>query len=983
MNGRTSSVAGELARLGLTNVSRAEGHVAELDATLHQTCAGWLEIVGSVPGPDLALQQLAGLNYADPQLIRQVFTDHTWSHRLVTVLGASRGLGQHLRAHPSDVQLIRGELRPLDRAEIWRRMSEHIGTDLPQDAPMGVITDQDAADRLRWANRRELLRIAARDLTDPEPTGIVDAISRELSDLADAVLQFALAIARGQTPDHHKVRLGILAMGKCGAQEVNYLSDIDVVHVAEPLEGVDVEEAMQIGSRVAGTVARICSAHSTAGTIWQVDAALRPEGKAGPLVRTLASHRTYYEKFAKNWEFQAMLKARPAAGDLDLGRQFCAMIAPLVWSVGGAPNFMADAQAMRRRVVSLIPAAERKREIKLGAGGLRDVEFSVQMLQLVHGRADESLRTQATLVSLKALVDGGYIGRADGAHLDAAYRFLRVLEHREQLARLRRTHLMPVDETDQRRLARQVGCLDAAELDDRWRSTAREVLALQQRIFYSPLLEAVSRLSGDELRMSPRAATDRLTAMGFADPAAALRHMEALTTGLSRAAQIQRQLMPAMLRWFSEGPNPDLGLLTFRRLSEEMSGTSWYLRALRDEDWVAERLAKIASSSRYVSEILRKDPSVVQLLSSEEIGAARGVEDLRESMERIIERHASEPEAAVQAIRSLRSRELFRLAAGDILEVIDLDRLGQGLTDLASATIDAVLHVAADTVEGARTPIGVVAMGRWGGCELGYASDADAMFVVGDEAGPAEIAWATQVITRAVGWLGAAGVPQLVLDADLRPDGKNGPLVRTLGSFISYYAKWSDTWEAQALLRAGHGAGDRELTGALLAAVAPLRYPPDGISAKQVTEIRRLKARMEAERTQGKAKGHLKLGPGGLSDVEWTAQLTQLRHAGHHPELRTTRTLAALRAASELGLIPAVDAQALIQAWTMASSLRNKIMLVRGRASDHLPVDAREIASVSLLLGYAAGQASEMLQDWARQARHADQVVDRLFWGGE
>ncbi len=983
MGGRTNSMVGELARLGFSDVTRSATRVAELESTLASEAPGWLEVVASVPGPDLALQQLSAINYDDPGMVQAIFADEIWAHRLVSVLGASQGLGLHLRAHPGDAEVIRGDLNAFDRAGIWARMAERIGADLEQDSPMGIIKDPAAADLLRLANRRELLRIAARDLTHPEPIKILDEICAELSDLADAVLQFALAIARAQTPGHDKVRLGILAMGKCGAQEINYLSDVDVVHVAEPVEGVGVEEAMQIGARLAGALARICSAHSAAGTIWQVDAALRPEGKAGPLVRTLESHRVYYEKFAKNWEFQAMLKTRPAAGDLELGQQFCEMIDPMVWQVGGAPNFMADTQAMRKRVVSLIPATEKKREIKLGAGGLRDVEFSVQMLQLVHGRVDASVRTRGTLESLHALMVGGYIGRADGKRLDEAYRFLRVLEHREQLARLRRTHLMPDNDVDQRRLARQIGCADAEELMTAWRSTTREVLALQQRIFYSPLLEAVSRLSGEELRMSPQAATDRLHAMGFADPAAALRHMEALTTGLSRTAQIQRQLMPAMLRWFSEGPNPDLGLLTFRRLSEAMGATSWYMRALRDEDWMAERLAKIASSSRYVSEILRKDPSVVQLLASEESTTPRGRQELAESMAKVIDRHGSDHEAAVHAIRSLRTRELFRLAAGDILEVTDLATLGQGLSDLASASVDAILEVAARAVEGPRTRIGVVAMGRWGGNELGYASDADVMYVVDDQAGPGQIAWATQVITRAKSWLGTPGVARLVMDAGLRPDGKSGPLVRSLGSFCSYYEKWADTWEFQALLRAGHGAGDRDLTEALLEAIEAVRYPPEGIDDKQVAEIRRLKARMETERTKGKAAGNLKLGLGGLSDVEWTAQLIQLRHAGAHPGLRTTRTVPVLITARDLGLINASDADALIEAWTTASKLRNKTMLVRGRSSDQLPVDPREIASVSLLLGYEPGHASELLQDWAKQARYANQVVDRLFWGAQ
>lgn len=974
MSGRTSTQAGDLARRGFSNASRAAVLVDALDHA-HPAGNGWLDMVAAAADPDLALQGLAVIDQNAPGRLDEFFADEERLARLVTVLGGSQALNLHLRAQPDDLSVLMAGGGRLDAAQIAERIAARVGD----------VHEAGAADRLRLANRAELLRIAARDLTHPEPTAIVHEIAAELADLADAVLDQVLGLARVEVPGHEQVRLGVLGLGKCGAQELNYLSDIDVLYVAEPADDqTSTEEALQIASRLVGAVARICSTHTTAGTIWQLDAGLRPEGNAGPLVRTMASHRSYYAKWAKNWEFQAMLKARPMAGDLELAAEFVTMVAPLVWQAGGQPNFMAETQAMRQRVIAHIPARERDREIKLGAGGLRDVEFSVQVLQLVHGRADDRLRMPGTLDALAALVEHGYIGRADGAELDESYRFLRVLEHREQLFRLRRTHLMPSETPEQDRLARQVGAESGAALWQQWRAVARGVQRLQQRVFYSPLLEAVSKLSSDELRLSAEAAADRLRALGFNDPAAALRHIEALTTGLNRTAEIQRQLMPAMLRWFSEGPNPDLGLLGFRRLSDEMGTTSWYMRALRDEGWMAERLARILSSSRYVSDLLRRDPSVVQLLGSEESSRPRSRDDLAGSLAKIVERHAGEPEQAISAIRGLRRRELFRLATGDVLGMIDLDALGRGLSDLAGATVDTALAVARAEL-GVEVPLGVVAMGRWGGAEMGYSSDADAMFVVPDEASPEELAQADRLVARVRSLLGSAGPePPLELDADLRPDGRNGPLVRSLGSYLAYYRKWSDTWESQALLRASYGAGDAGLVAALLDELDFRRYPAAGVSLAQVTEIRRLKGRMEAERTRrGSVATNLKLGPGGLSDVEWTVQLAQLRHAGRLPQLRVQPTLTALHELREAGLVTIEQAAALERAWRLATQLRNKTMLVRGRPSDQLPSDPRETASVAMLLGYAPGQASRLLDDWAKAARQAAQVVDELFWKAE
>ena len=286
------------------------------------------------------------------------------------------------------------------------------------ESPTPIATDP-TGDQLRVAYRGALLRIAARDLAAPEPIEAVVDIADELSDLADATLEAALSIARLKLGENAmKTRLAVVGLGKCGAQELNYVSD-DVLFVAEPVldsDGtplVSNDQAVQIATRMAAEMTRICSAHTSAGTIWEVDAALRPEGKAGQLVRTLSSHRIYYEKWAKTWEFQAMLKARPSAGDLELGQAFVDLVTPMVWRAAERENFVADTQAMRKRGGPHSGAGP-GRELKLGEGGLRDVEFSVQLLQLVHGRVDERLRSRATLPALKSLIDNGYVGREDG-----------------------------------------------------------------------------------------------------------------------------------------------------------------------------------------------------------------------------------------------------------------------------------------------------------------------------------------------------------------------------------------------------------------------------------------------------------------------------------------------------------------------------------------------------------------------------------------
>lgn len=364
-------------------------------------------------------------------------------------------------------------------------------------------------------------------------------------------------------------------MGKCGGHELNYVSDVDVIFVGEPVEGADERKAVQAATRLASHLMRICSETTVEGTIWPVDANLRPEGRNGPLVRTLSSHLAYYQRWAKTWEFQALLKARAVAGDPELGASYIEAVSPLVWQAAERDNFVADVQKMRRRVVATIPAAQVDRELKLGPGGLRDVEFAVQLLQLVHGRGDATLHSGTTLDALGALAAGGYVGRADAAQLDEAYRFLRAMEHRIQLYRLRRTHLVPEDEADLRRLGRSLGLRTepVSTLNREWKKHASVVRRLHEKLFYRPLLDAVAQLSPGETRLSPRAAGQRLEALGYADPAAALRHLEALSSGVTRKAAIQRTLLPVLLGWFADSADPDAGLLGFRKVSDALGRT--------------------------------------------------------------------------------------------------------------------------------------------------------------------------------------------------------------------------------------------------------------------------------------------------------------------------------------------------------------------------------------------------------------------------
>lgn len=938
-----------------------------------------LDSIAATAAPDQAL--LATLRLAETGA--PVGPDHPLWDRVVRVLGGSRFWGDLLIASPAAVEALSVPHLGEPTANVYARMEAAVAA-----AMDGGRSFADAVVELRRTYRRELIGIVSEDL-DASAHGreaverAMPRVSRAISDLVGATLDAALLLARRRHPEAADVTFTIIAMGKTGAEELNYISDVDVIYVCD-----GDETAVEHSTQLATTVTRIVSEVAPEAPLWPLDANLRPEGKDGPLVRTLDSHLNYYRRWAHTWEFQALLKARPVAGDMELGERYLDALRPLVWTAVERENFVEDSQAMRRRVEEHVRARDAERQLKLGPGGLRDVEFTVQLLQLVHGRTDESLRVRPTLEAIAALATGGYVGRDHAAELQCCYQFLRALEHRIQLDRMRRSHVVPSKQEDLARLSRLMGVTD---IEAEWTRTRRRVRDLHESIFYRPLLPLTARLTASEVSLDRDAAVARLTAIGYRDPNGAMRHIAALTDGVSRRAAIQRQLLPVMLGWFTEGPKPDAGLLEFRKFSEQLGGTHWYLKLLRDSGTAAERLASVFSSSTYVAQALSGLPESVMWLADDADLEPRGLDALWTECASLLARRTGHHER-IAVPRYLRRRELTRAALGDVLDGVDPAR-ARPITDAADVAVRGALAIALDDARDGAPETGdpaafaVVAMGRMGGREMAYASDSDVMFVYEPRASEQEaVDFAMRVAQNLRGALmDGHEEPPLTIDVDLRPEGRRGPMVRSLDSYAEYYSRWAEPWERQALLRARPIAGDPDLRKKFVALIDPVRYREGGLDSASLTSLRRMKARVESERMPRgvEPKRHLKLGPGGLTDVEFTVQLLQLQHAGAYPELRTTETVLALEAARHAELIDTQDALSLRLAWELASRVRDAIVLATGRTnrSDVLPGAAAELAHISRVLGYGPGRGHEFEEDYLRVARRARKVVEAVFFG--
>ncbi|MCV7303098.1 bifunctional [glutamine synthetase] adenylyltransferase/[glutamine synthetase]-adenylyl-L-tyrosine phosphorylase [Mycobacterium barrassiae] len=916
------------------------------------------------------------------ELKQELPTDRALRGRLFGILGSSLALGDHLVAHPGSWRLLAGKVT-LPSADDLRTLFG--------DAAEKTTNATEARQPLQRLYRDRLLVLAGLDLApvvENEPVMPFPTIGEHLSDLADAALGAALTVAcKTVGCTESPPRLAVIAMGKCGARELNYVSDVDVIFVAE-----DANDNLATATRVAGEMMRFA-----ADAFFEVDAALRPEGKRGQLVRTLDSHVAYYQRWAKTWEFQALMKARPAAGDAELGKQYIDALMPMVWTACEREDFVSEVQAMRRRVVENVPAGMRTREIKLGTGGLRDVEFAVQLLQMVHGRNDESLHVASTVDALAALSAGGYIGRDDAANLTASYEFLRLLEHRLQLQRLKRTHILPDENDDEalRWLARAAhirpdGTHDAlGVLREELKRQNMRVSRLHAKLFYQPLLESVGAFGIPE-GLSAEAAERQLAALGYEGPQSALTHLRALIGDSGRRGQVQRVLLPTLLDWLSDTPDPDAGLLSYRRISEALSDARWYLATLRDEGAVAKRLMRVLGTSAYVPELLMRAPEVIQLYADGPNGPKLcdvEPEAVGRALVASAGRH-SEPARAIAAARTLRRRELARIASADLLGMLEVTDVCRALTSVWVAVLQAALEaVIRDNTgeDGVPARIAVIGMGRLGGAELGYGSDADVMFVCEPNEGVEEsvaVKWSVSVAEKVRTLLGTpSSDPPLEIDANLRPEGRNGPLVRTLASYEAYYEKYAQTWEVQALLRAHRVAGDPDLGERFLLMIDKTRYPSGGVSQEAVQEIRRIKARIDAERLPRGAdpNTHTKLGRGGLADIEWTVQLLQLRHAHKVPALHCTSTLEALNAIGAAELIAESDVELLREAWLTATRARNALVLVRGKPTDQLPGPGRQLNAVALAAGWHNDDGGEFLDNYLRVTRRAKAVVRKVF----
>jgi [glutamine synthetase] adenylyltransferase / [glutamine synthetase]-adenylyl-L-tyrosine phosphorylase len=740
---------------------------------------------------------------------------------------------------------------------------------------------------------------------------------------------------------------------------------------------------------------------------------LRPEGRGGPAVVSLPAALHYYERAGRTWERAAWVKARPVGGDEALGRELLSGLGPFLWRRN--LDFAAvDALRALKAEIDLRGQASAD-DVKLGPGGIREVEFFAVALQLLHGGKSPGLREGPTLRALGRLTDAGLLAQGDADALSDAYVFLRRVENRLQMLQEQQTHRLPTTELERRRLARTLGLSSPAALD---RELQRH-RSFVERAFRT-LLGQTARMEAPEepllalaldRELSDEARGRALLARGFAEPESALRALERLNRVLGKEG-LGEGLGPGLpaarlLGECARSPDPDQALFFLSEFLGNLVAPLGYLRLLLQRPAVARRLVTLFGQSAFLSRDVVRNPELLDVLVQSETGAAQKPPE-RISAE-LGGRLARSPmdEERLGAMRRFKSEEVLRIGLGDISGELDLPDVAAHLTALADALLDACLFQAeADVRErfgpptlraGGRAALAVLGLGKLGGGELGYHSDLDLLFVYQGGGGDEETAGGArgscshpEYFARLVQRLLSLLTLQLregrlyQVDARLRPSGNQGTLVVSEEAFFEHHARHAALWERQALVRARPAAGDARFGGALLTDVIhPLVYQrplPPGAAE----EIHRLRLRMERE-VAGETSGELdpKAGHGGLVDVEFATQYLQLLHGGQLPAVRLPNTVQALDALEAAGRVSRGDATTLRAGYLFHRRVENRLRLVHGRALTRLPTAGPALTLLARRLGYGGTDPGEaFLSAYRHQAEAVRAAYGRVLLGG-
>jgi glutamate-ammonia-ligase adenylyltransferase len=969
-----------------------------------------LRALAAAPDPDMALNNLEryAQAVARPVLFGTLATHPGAAVLLATIGGASQVLADTLRRHPPLLAwlLDPAVMRQWDAADLAAALTRTLAPFKTRDA---------RSNALRRFKYRQLLRIGARDLLgDADLAATIEELANLADVCLDAAWRMADAAARAQygVPRDaldQETGLAVIGMGKLGGQELNYSSDVDLMFVY----GADGETAGgsagrlpngEYFARVAREIVTTLEASTEEGYLFRVDLRLRPEGRLGAVALSLDGYRRYHTERAELWERQALLKSRISAGDARVGERFMALVQEVVWRPGSDARIVGAVREMKRRIDDSLRGNAASANVKLGRGGIREIEFLVQTMQLLYGGDDPRLRERSTLSAIARLTERGYLADTLGRTLSLAYVHLRTVEHRLQILHELQTHTMPKDTGAAGLLARRVGVsgrprVAAAAFRRRHREITASVHAAFEGFFRDrrpgPLRVRVPSLLA-------------LHATGFAEPERAARNLRLLVEGrplVSYAAALRRameRIFLGMLDALWKSPDPDEALNQFERFIAAVGPRAGYVELLASEPDVLVGLMRLCAGGDLLTQLLMTEPELLGGLAS--VGAGIRPDGTRAAVKSAREfRAAVAPVFAPRITAAERLDRLRRIKQAEelttiwryFLQVSSIDRYSRELTALAEATLAAGWLLAlGELVErhgvprngrGGFIPAVIIGLGKLGGRELTTGSDLD-LFVVfaedgetdGDRRVDAHTFYSTAVdrLAAVLADVTPAGVAFQV-DLRLRPGSKGSGFASNLAALEHYYEEWGDLWERQTLTRTRVLFGDRTLARRVRRVLKDLVYgrPLPGSMVKGIRDVR---ARMEVELAQEtEERWHVKLGCGGLVDVEFLTQTLQLVHGADHPEARAPSTRGALAGLTRAGVLSPEAGQDLIAHYRFLRGVSAATRLLGAHPADVLELEGPMPARVATALHYPTRDA--FLDDYRRRTTAVRTIYTALM----
>ena len=1040
MDTLSSQLSQKLAAAGCQHPEQAGRNVERLapDAAarpqLEAVMPALLTGLRRVPDPDLALNNLERFHHAvlDRRFLLGLYRDNPRIlHLLLTIFGSSQFLSDILVRHPQlfDWLLEPGIIRrPKGKEELREEARQIVKAARTLDHQWGA---------LRHLKVQEILRIGLQDLVGRQPLA---GITEELSNLADVILEAAYQICEGELHQRHGVPtlteesghtrdcpFVILGLGKLGGRELNFSSDIDLVFVyggEGETSGISGSGGVRLGRisnqeyfrKLGEMLVKGVGEVTPEGHLYRVDLRLRPEGRSGGIASSLRSCEIYYEAWGQTWERQMLIKARPIAGDSLLGEKFQRLVVPFVYRQYLDFGALEEIRAMKERInLSVAQDKRARRNVKLGHGGIREVEFLVQGLQLLHGGKNPWVREANTLRALHRLAGQHLLADADYEVLVRAYIFLRKLEHRLQILHDRQTHTLPESLRELGALARRMGYQSPEHPDpvvsllEEYERHTGAVRGLYDAFLQAtlPREEEPSEEPADPVALFFSAdlpvedVRARLAPVGFEDVDRALRNFQAIREGQPfahyppQARRALAQLGPALVAALQDVPDPDLALTTFERFIGSLAARTTFVTLLAEMQGLVGLLVRLFGTSEFLSATLLRQPELLDALLTREPAARHGRERVAADLRRAL-LGAGPGSGRLDALRRVKKAEELRIGLHDILDQEDVTETHRTLTHLAEACLQAALWLAEqDLAErfGAADPAGfaIVGLGKLGGQELGYASDLDVVFVYrqdGTTTGPERISHTEYYskladrLTKILTSITQEGSAYRV-DARLRPGGQKGELALPLDAFETHFSRMAELWERQAYIKARPVAGDPVVSAAFLERTHRFVYERDEQS-DLAERIQAMRHRMEVERTKAGSQGaHVKLGSGGIVDIEFLVQYLQLCHGRSRPGMRTPNTLQALRASAAEGMLPAAEAIVLEESYRFLRRVENRLRIVADLSVNTLPAAPAKLEKLAKRMGYmprsGVGAREQFLEDYTAHTVRVRAIYNRVF----